>query len=730
MARYGLKPLNKDPDRDSPGFAVCDIESFKGWINFAVIGLAWKSYDDDGNETEKRYEYFLTMAEFADFIFESEQPHEQIFAHFGGRYDFSFILKEYYFNHDKYHIGTIIPRGSGLLCFEVSTFTTEDVIPSWCNPDKDVFGRREDGQYLIRDRTITFRDSSAMLPFGLGSLTENFGVEHKKKEIDYDKITEVTPELLEYLEYDCWGLYDCLERYFRWDIIKAAGPAMTIASQSLRVFRTYMKKEIPALSPSADSFVRSSYIGGRTEIIKPFFEQCADSGLLKSYDVNSLYPFIMRSLSYPGGFKYETTFYKEDEMGFYDVEVEVPDMYIPVLGVRYKDMEDRLIFPTGVFRGCWSTLELNYAMSLGVKILKVYRGMIMHDIGPIFRDYIDHLYDMRKKSKKGSVDDILCKLIMNSTYGRFGLNLLREQLVLDQGQLGVTPFMDIPLSESTNETIRLAKQEILLETSYSNVGIAAWVTSGARIHMHKLILEAPEDMYYMDTDSLKTTHTYARNDADLGKLKLEYRSKRACFLLPKTYVEDTTQPLFKVFDESGKTKKLYDSDGKLMLDDKGRARELLTCKKLVMKGFDKKKIAHFTPEDFASCLEGDMKRLQATNPAKFAPLRSAIRKNEFLLLLGETPRQIRTRYNKRRVVKRAWSQVYDTEPLNIKDGSITNLDDVVLKKWKAATRESLIEVENDVIKQWKREAKANAVAEEYHKEKNGKAKSKTKPAHN
>lgn len=694
MGRYSLKRLIPDSDRESPEYAVCDIESAAGWIHFLVIGLAWKIINALGI-AEKHYHYFTSMAEFADFLFDDLQPRDTIFAHFGGRYDFSFILKEYYFRHEQYHIGELIPRGSGLLCFDVSTFTREDEIPAWCNPKKDVFGKTSDGKYLIKKRTITFRDSSAMLPFGLGSLTENFGVEHKKKEIDYDKIKEVTPELLEYLEYDCWGLYDVLEKYFNWDIIKRAGPAMTVASQSLRVFRTYMKKEIPSLSMRADAFVRASYIGGRVEIIKPFFEQSKDSNLINSYDVNSLYPFIMRTHDFPGGFQYETQFYKENEMGFYDVEVHVPETYIPVLGIRYENMESRLIFPTGQFRGIWSTMELNYAMTLGVKILKVYRGMIFSNIGPIFKEYIDALYDIRQKSKKNSVDNILCKLIMNSTYGRFGLNLLREQLVFDENQRGVTPFMSIPADDDGVEIIRLMKKEVLLDTSFSNVAVAAWVTSGARVYMHNLIREAPEDMYYMDTDSLKTTHRYARNDEDLGKLKLEYRSKRACFLLPKTYIEDTMAPIFRQFD------------------DKGKIKQLLSSKKIVMKGFDKKKIQRFTPEDFASCLEGDMRRLQAMNPAKFAPLRSAIKKNEFLALLAESPRQIRSRYNKRRVFKRAWSQVYDTEALHIKDGLVTNLDAKIMKKWKAVSIEDMQEIGKEIQEEWRRKSQDPATAHEY-----------------
>lgn len=306
MISIPLKPLTMNPDRKIPGFGVCDIESAAGWINFLCIGLAWKKYDEDGIDLEeKRYEHFLSLYDFCDFIFEEEQPHDVIYAHFGGRYDFSFILKEFFFKHENYHIHKMIPRGSGLLSFKVSKFRRTLTLEPGDDPD-DVIAKTKDGYYLISDRTIEFRDSSAMLPFGLASLTESFKVEHKKQEIDYDKITKVTPELLEYLEYDCWGLYECIEKYFRWPMIRGSGPAMTMASQALKVFRTFIKEPIKSLKPEVNEFVRSSYFGGRTEIFKPFFQQSSTSGLLKSYDVNSLYPAVMLKLGMPVSYKFST----------------------------------------------------------------------------------------------------------------------------------------------------------------------------------------------------------------------------------------------------------------------------------------------------------------------------------------------------------------------------------------------------------------------------------------
>lgn len=675
MGSYSLKPLRPNPDREPPTFGVLDIESYK-WIQFRILGFAFKV---DG---QKHYESFENMGEAIDYMFSDEFPFENIFGHFAGKFDFSFVLKEIFFDRDRFHIGVLIPRGSGLLSFDVSTFTVEDKIPKGKGED-DVLDKLPNGKLLIRKKTITFRDSSAMLPFSLASLTENFKVEHKKKDIDFETLVVLNDEHREYLEYDCWGLYEVIEKYFNWDLIRQAGPAFTVASQSLRVFRTFLKKEISSLTQDTDAFVRRSYFGGRTEIFKPFFQQNTDTGLLKSYDVNSLYPYIMSTLDFPGGLKYQTQFYKENELGFYDVEVEVPPMYVPPLGTRYEGMDNRLIFPIGRFRGIWSTMELNYAMECGVKILQVFEGRVFHNIGPIFKEYIDYLYDIRKKSGKDSVDNVLCKLLMNSTYGRFGLNLEREQLIFDDGRLGIKPHMDIALNAQQTQIIRLSKQTVNLDTSFTNVAIAAWVTSGARIHMHRLISQSPHDMYYMDTDSLKTTHVYPRNDADLGQLKEEYKMKYACFLLPKTYLEDTLSPIFKMFDDKGKERK-----------------DVKTSKKIVMKGFDKRKIAKFTPEDFTSCLEGDMRRLKAMNPEKFAPLRSAIKKNEFLYLIQESERQIRTRYNKRRIIKRPWAQVYDTEPLHLEDGKVLNLDPEILKKWKKPTSEELDQITEGVISQW------------------------------
>lgn len=657
----------KNPYRQIREYGVIDIEA-ANWINYIIGGYYTKHYkiEKDGKKfisrefTHETLELFEDLSEYCAWMFEDAQPHKDIYAHFGGGYDFQFIMEPYFLEKDTYYIDNMIPRGAKLLCFSASTMMIVDSRPKGSKGEKKIIRQLEDGRWLIKNRTITFRDSSAMLPFKLETLAENFNVDHKKLEIDYKTITEVTPELKKYLEYDLRALYEVIEKYFSWPVIKEAGAATTIASQAMKVFQTYLKSPIRSLDDDVDQFVRKSYFGGRTEIFKPFFDQVEDDKLLMAFDANSLYPSVMLGNDYPTNFKRTTDgTINFDEMGFYDVEVEVPEMYVPPLGHVFTK-NGRLIFPTGSFRGVFSSIELQYAESQGVRITKVHNGMEFENGGPIFTEYINDIYEIRKKSKKASVDNILTKLLMNSTYGRFGIRRDREILVFDDFSEDIEPAYD--LADDQIEGLFLGKKKVSLDSTFSNVAIAAWVTSLARIHMHKQYMIAPEDLYYTDTDSIYTTHKYESDDKNLGKLKFEYNVRRGIFLLPKTYFVEATLPHWDVMDEEGKFTK--DKFGK----------QMKTNKKSVMKGFSARKILGFQHEDFAYCLEGEGRMLKAKNPEKFATFRTATSKKKFRHLLKESPRQIQSRDKKRRYFKRHYAQIWDTEPLHIKDGEIVNLE--------------------------------------------------------
>ena len=87
-------------------FAVCDIETMN-WTTFTVLGF----YDGEN------YVEFRSLKKFFQYL-SVEQRTENIFAHFGGKFDFLFLLKEALRNVDC-RVETLVPRGSSILYFSL-----------------------------------------------------------------------------------------------------------------------------------------------------------------------------------------------------------------------------------------------------------------------------------------------------------------------------------------------------------------------------------------------------------------------------------------------------------------------------------------------------------------------------------------------------------------------------------------------------------------------------------
>lgn len=608
MARR-LKPITGEGTKKENRFGVCDIEVSE-WVNFLCIG-----YYDGHSDV---YRWFASLDSFLDFVFKHCTEHgiDSIFAHFGGKFDFNFILRAA-LSSKKYTIGSMIPRGSSILCFDLVKIEKGSKIKDW--------------------QKVTFRDSSALLPFALRTLTETFDVPVKKGQIDYEKMGAMwktkkgKQDILDYLKDDCVGLWQVLNAFYSQPMIEKAGKTFTTASQALRVFQTYMPKgsEILSLPDKVDTFIRKAYFGGRTEVFKPVFdttynikknpnkfpanvlkelERQKKIGKLFYVDVNSLFPFCMWKFDFPTRAKYFSVSRKDYDpkgLGFWEVTVKVPkDLFCPPLGIKHEiNGNEKLVFATGTFRGRWTIAEIEYAKSIGVKVLKYHKGVILDNGGRIFKTYVADLYKKRLEAKNrgDEATSMLVKLMMNSTYGKFGQTMKdKESIVLDEGQEGITPHSEIKVKGSKN-VVRFATKKKDIKHGFANVGIAAYVTAYSRIHMHKLYMKAgKKHLFYTDTDSLFTSKPFP-NGEKLGQLKLEYTCTSACFLLPKTYINE------------GVVGEKFE-------------------KKVTMKGFDKKKIKHFGFNDFKDCLYGDMTRLGIIQKPKFATLKTALRKGEFVCM--------------------------------------------------------------------------------------------------
>jgi hypothetical protein len=431
-----------------------------------------------------------------------------------------------------------------------------------------------------------------------------------------------------YLKHDCKGLSQVLTKFYALPPIKKVGPALTIASQSIKVWRSYLKKPVSVLSKEARVIALDGFYGGRTEMFRPLFSNDYDikknpigfpkstlkefakqkKQTLKAFDKNSLYPSCMvydMPISCIGSVN-EGEELNLRVMGIYKCKVRVPEsLLIPPLPYRHTcpvSKRSSLIFPVGEFEGTWTSYELAYAVSIGCEIIESYGGILLENGGPIFKDYVEDMYHMRLQAKKDKNEplQLTLKLLMNNTYGRLGMRRDRSTIEIDRGQPNVEEHSEVRCPK-TGKVVRLMTKKVTLDNVFTNEAIPAWITSIARVAMHKdVIMKAGfENCFYMDTDSLYTTVDLPCSN-QLGELDIEDEMNSGVFILPKTYVLD------------GVLGKKYTTKHR-------------------MKGFSARKIKHFTVEDFMKQLNGEQV-LKIQNEPKFATLKTALGKGFFLAM--------------------------------------------------------------------------------------------------
>jgi len=678
-----FKPESSSQKTSVPDFATIDIET-QDWIEYICGELYWvdEEMKEDWLETNDIKALMIRCFRLA-----SEKGIKNFVAHFGGKFDFLFFLQSLFLSGEVL-IENIIPRGPSLLSFD-ATLTVD----------------KQEQYGLELPIKITFRDSAALLPFGLANLTKAFNVETLKGEMDFlfikqvyneidylddmmkdercvvfyskkqvtrltksirgrsdrlrywnterfalfphvGKLSYVAPymqklnkkkevvyndwfeemtypifkkkDLLTYLHHDCKSLHQCITAFFNAPLISSCKKKWTTASQAVEVFRLFMDHDLESLPDddiflhegNVDGFVRQAYFGGRTEVFKPIFDSDIDeSDWLYYYDVNSLFPWAMANHEFPNkflGWMKGKKEYDSHDMAIWHCKVRVPEnIYAPPLPVK---REERLIFPVGVFSGHWTKAELEYAKTLGCEILEYYEGAAFENAGFMFKKFVETVYQMRLEAKErgDNVTQMVMKLIMNSCYGRMGINKDRSKLVIDDGK--DSKVILIAEIETPHGYLRLADKPEKSKTMFSNPAIACFVTSYSRIHLHKqFVLTGYEHIYYADTDSCFTNKPMDTGK-ELGAMKLEYKCRSACFLLPKTYVNEG------IIDEDGKAKPM----------------------KLTMKGFDYKSIRNaFTMEDFMEYLQGDNGNISVVEKPKFATFKTALRMGEFVTMKND-----------------------------------------------------------------------------------------------
>lgn len=390
------------------------------------------------------------------------------------------------------------------------------------------------------------RDSFAILPMPLR--------DYRKMQFDYSKMetenrAEFKNEILEYLHDDCVQLFALVNAF-----VKRFGPKMTIGSAAIG--------EIEKIHPfnkmgsRHDNVFRSFYYGGRV--------QCFDSGILKGpwklVDVNSMYSKAMEGFMHPVN-------------GSWDMSRTLPDNFNKPFFIRFfgnnrnalpsRDDEGNLIFtnPRGWFNAC--SHELKIALEYGLVDIEEIEYCYIAQDTINFKEFVDVHFKEKADCKRNGdkINEIFAKFLLNSGYGRFGINpenfeewfihrdFGNDEELENNGYTKQVDYDDIEL---------WSKKADITENQYCDVAIAASITSAAR----SLLLEGLQKSLrpiYCDTDSIICADFYGDMDPfRLGAWDLEKESE---------FVAIAGKKMYALYDNIKVAKKLSSKGGTLSLSE-------------------------------------------------------------------------------------------------------------------------------------------------------------------
>jgi hypothetical protein len=462
-----------------------------------------------------------------------------IYSHNGGNFDLQFIARWLVEFATEFGLTVeIIPLSSSIMILDV---------------------KRGSDKWRFLDSGRIFTNGSTAL--SLDSVAETFKLPNKQipPEIKDDPIKKSewyanlfrNPERWDYLRTDVAILHEALHKFVS-ELRKIGGDiSVSGASTAMRTFRMSFQSLDICIARHFDNceltegpldgqcvgclhdVFRAAYYGGRVE---SFFVAPFESGTDVFYgDVNSMYPFAMLKPMPIGEFERDDTRHKakwENEVGFVDATVTIPDTYLPPLPWRYRN---KLIFPYGTFRGTWEASELAQIQRIGGTVQSVHCA-VWTEAREIFASYVRELYKLRDKSRADYEPGRagIAKILLNSLYGKFGSNFDRERIWISPT---VEDIQDKQLRDMCDEYKNLFVEDVFVYPEYLIPQIAARVTALARSQLWGLMQDALASgakLFYCDTDSIVSTHQFKWGN-ELGQIKLEKTARKGHFAAPKLY---------------------------------------------------------------------------------------------------------------------------------------------------------------------------------------------------
>lgn len=404
-----------------------------------------------------------------------------------------------------------------------------------------------------RVNKVTIYDSLKILNFSVDQIAKDFDLPIRKLELDYKEKREIGHVLTEhekdYITNDVVIMAKALEIMFTAGLTK-----MTIASDALHNYKeinSNFKKYFPVLPFEIDKDIRRSYRGGFT-YLNPLYKGKEST---KGYvlDVNSLYPSVMvyECLPYGTPLFFEGK-YKEDKLyklyiQYITCSFEIKEGMIPTIQIKNNLSfipNEYLESSNGEIVDLVLTnvdLEL-FFKHYNVYDLKYISGWKFKGTVGLFTDYINYWTDRKIQAKKDNNPSMyrISKLMLNSLYGRFGLNPLVKSKFPYLDDDGVVRYGFFPTEEKTPVYIPVAS----FITSYAR---RKTIESSQAIREYSKRVYGEDYYIYSDTDSIHLKYINPKelesiievDDYKLGAWKVESEFVRGKYLRQKCYIEES-----------------------------------------------------------------------------------------------------------------------------------------------------------------------------------------------
>lgn len=293
-----------------------------------------------------------------------------------------------------------------------------------------------------------------------------------------------------------------------------------------------------------NKLVRPSYYGGRCEI----YGNPIDNEYLYHYDFSGMYGLCMNQKFCYGKYKINKAV-DINKAGFYWIKYE-SNMQYPVLP-HHNQINGKLMFTNGELSGCYWYEEIIKFIEMGGKVTKIINHISYPEYDYIFNDFISYFNKIREK--KGPYK-IFAKLIINSLYGRLGMNIIDTHTFFDKfenisyyfNNYNVLSYKEINdmvlLKIEINKNIA-KKLNIVWNKTQNNINVASAITSKARIKLYEAqqsVINNGGRLLYSDTDSIFAAYSKNVDNEKHGEIfwdisKEDTLIKDAVFIAPKSY---------------------------------------------------------------------------------------------------------------------------------------------------------------------------------------------------